>query len=79
MEVRAELQAPAALTSGKQPPYILDIRLVGLEIRCGHSGGKKVFLPISGIELRFLNHITRSLECQMHHILPRGWIKWRRF
>jgi len=44
MEVSGQLQAPAALSQGENPRYLLDRRLSGLQRWSGHGVEKNVYV-----------------------------------
>jgi hypothetical protein len=56
-----QLHAPAALSSGKQPQYPLCRRLGGPQSQSGRYEEEKCFLPLKGIEPRFIDSPTCSL------------------
>jgi hypothetical protein len=50
MEASGQLHAPAALTPGKNPWYLLDRRLGGPQSRFGRGGKEENSQPPPGIE-----------------------------
>jgi hypothetical protein len=50
MEMSGQLHAPAALSQGKSPWYLLDRRLGGPQSRSGRGGEEKNSQPPLGIE-----------------------------
>jgi hypothetical protein len=59
MELNGQLQAPAALTSGKEPQYPLDKRI---QRRCGSCKEVRNVLSLQRVEPRFLRLPVRSLS-----------------
>jgi hypothetical protein len=65
MEVSGQLQAPAALLMGKQPP--VQEKLDRLQIRCNCYGEDNHIFRFQGIELRFLVRPAGSQSLYRQH------------
>jgi hypothetical protein len=69
VEVCGQLHAPAALSQGKSPWYLLDRRLGGPQSQSGRGGKEKNSQPLPGLEYPIIQPVAQRYTTELSRLL----------